>query len=63
LDETVLVELGGERLANAVELGIEFYMRILSFGAVPLFTWLAYQFPDIGSVIFNLFQPVAQVMK
>ena len=48
---------------KANELGVEFYMRIVSFGIVPLFTWLAYQFPDIGSVIFKLFQPGVQVMK
>jgi hypothetical protein len=48
---------------KANELGWDFYIRILSFGAVPLITWLAYQFPDIGSVIFKVLQPGAEVMK
>jgi hypothetical protein len=45
------------------ELGWEFYLRILAFGAIPILTWLAYQFPDIGSMVFNLFQPAVDVMK
>ena len=45
------------------ELGLEFYIRILSFGAVPVFTWLAYQFPDIGGLVFKLLQPGLDVMK
>ncbi len=45
------------------ELGWEFYLRILAFGAIPILTWLAYQFPDIGSMVFNLFQPAVAVMK
>jgi hypothetical protein len=48
---------------KANELGVDFYIRILSFGAVPLFTWLAYQFPDIGAVIFKFLQPGIDVLK
>jgi hypothetical protein len=45
------------------ELGWEFYFRIVAFGAVPALTWLAYQFPDIGSTVFKLFQPAVDFMK
>jgi hypothetical protein len=47
----------------ANELGMEFYVRILSFGTVPVLTWLAYQFPDIGSAIFKFLQPGLSVLK
>jgi hypothetical protein len=43
------------------ELGADFYIRILTFGAVPVLTWLAYQFPTIGGTIFRIFQPSLQV--
>jgi len=45
------------------ELGVDFYVRILSFGAVPVFTWLAYQFPEIGGLVFKIIQPGLDVMK
>ena len=48
---------------NANELGLDFYIRIITFGAVPVFTWLAYQFPEIGNVIFRFIQPGLQVVK
>ena len=48
---------------KANELGVEFYVRILAFGAVPVLTWLAYQFPDIGSTIFKFIKPGIEVIK
>ncbi len=45
------------------ELGMEFYVRIASFGAVPVLTWFAYNYPEIGSTVFKLFQPAVEVMK
>jgi len=45
------------------ELGWDFYIRVISFGAVPVLTWLAYQFPDIGSLLYKLVQPGVPVMK
>jgi hypothetical protein len=32
-------------------------------GALPVFAWLTYQFPDIGSVISKFFQPGVPVIK
>jgi hypothetical protein len=48
---------------NANELGLDFYIRIVSFGAIPVLTWMAYQFPDIGNVIFRFIQPGLGVIK
>jgi hypothetical protein len=39
------------------ELGWEFYVRIASFGVIPFFTWLAYQFPEVGGLIYRILQP------
>lgn len=45
------------------ELGWDFWFRILSYGAIPVATWLAYQFPEIGSVIFKFIVPSVPVVK
>jgi hypothetical protein len=48
---------------TANELGWEFYLRLATFGAVPVLTWLAYQFPQIGGVLYRIVQPGLQVVK
>ena len=48
---------------TANELGWEFYLRIVTFGAVPILTWLAYQFPTIGGSLYKIIQPGLQVVK
>jgi hypothetical protein len=48
---------------KANELGAEFYIRIIAFGAVPVLTWLAYEFPGIGSTIFRFIKPGLEVIK
>jgi hypothetical protein len=45
------------------ELGIDFYIRLATFGAVPVLTWLASQFPTIGNGISRLLQSGLQVAK
>jgi hypothetical protein len=45
------------------ELGLDFYWRLATFGAIPFLTWLAYQFPQIGSEIFRILQPGIGVAK
>jgi hypothetical protein len=45
------------------ELGWDFYFRVLAFGALPVLTWLAYQFPDIGNLVSKFLQPGVPVMK
>jgi hypothetical protein len=53
------------RITNttANELGVDFYLRIATFGTVPILTWLAYQFPDIGGSLYKILQPGLQVVK
>jgi hypothetical protein len=53
------------RITNttANELGWEFYLRIATFGAVPVLTWLAYQFPEIGGALYKIIQPGLEVAK
>lgn len=45
------------------ELGWDFFVRILSFGTVPVLTWLAYEFPDVGVSIYRFFQPGTSVFR
>jgi hypothetical protein len=45
------------------ELGWDFYFRIVSFGAIPVITWLAYQFPDFGNMIYRFIEPAVPVIK
>jgi hypothetical protein len=48
---------------KANELGWDFYMRIASFGAIPVLTWMAYQFPDVAAAICRFLQPGASMFK
>ncbi|WP_348267203.1 hypothetical protein P8936_15515 [Edaphobacter paludis] len=48
---------------TANELGWEFYLRLATFGALPVLTWLAYQFPQIGGTLYRIVQPGLQVVK
>jgi len=48
---------------KANELGADFYVRIVSFGILPVLTWLAYQFPDVGNLLFKFLLPGVPVMK
>jgi hypothetical protein len=48
---------------RANELGWDFYLRVVSFGALPVLTWLAYQFPDIGNLVYKFLQPGVPVIK
>jgi hypothetical protein len=48
---------------EANELGGDFYLRVAAFGAAPLLTWLAYQFPAIGNTIMKFAQPGLEVIK
>jgi hypothetical protein len=41
------------------ELGWDFYFRVISFGAIPLLSWLAYNYPQVGVTLYQLFQPGA----
>jgi hypothetical protein len=53
------------RITNtkANELGLDFYLRVTMFGAAPVLTWLAYQFPEVGGSILRWIQPSLEVLK
>jgi hypothetical protein len=61
LIRAVLINIRSDTTIN--ELGWEFYLRIATFGAVPVLTWLAYQFPEIGGSLYKIIQPGLQVVK
>jgi hypothetical protein len=45
------------------KIGKDFYMNLLSYGALPVLTVLAAQFPSIGSFLFSWVQPVLQALR
>jgi CDP-diglyceride synthetase len=45
------------------ELGMEFWVKILSFGIAPLLGLLTTIFPDIGDFVFSWLQPGLQSLK
>jgi hypothetical protein len=45
------------------ELGLQFYIRIATLGAVPLLTLLATHFPSIGHYLLSFFQPGVDALK
>lgn len=45
------------------ELGWDFYFRVAAYGALPVITWLAYQFPDIANTISKFLEPGVPVIK
>jgi hypothetical protein len=44
-------------------LGKDFYLNVLSYGALPLLTVLAVQFPSLGQFLFSWVQPMLQAMR
>jgi hypothetical protein len=48
---------------NANGLGWDFYLRLITVGAVPVLTWLAYQFPELGVSLYRFVQPGLEGMK
>jgi hypothetical protein len=45
------------------ELGLDFWIRLVSFAAVPLFSLLTAQFPGISGVLLSWMQPALQALK
>jgi hypothetical protein len=45
------------------ELGFDFYLRVASFGALPMLTWLASQFPDFAATVYRFIAPVEPALK
>ena len=55
--------LGRLTSTNAGELGWDFWWKFISAGAVPVFSLLAVQFPEIGRFLFSWLQPLLQSAK
>ncbi|HKV24885.1 MAG TPA: hypothetical protein VJN93_09875 [Candidatus Acidoferrum sp.] len=45
------------------ELGLDFWIKFLSAGAIPVFSLLAAQFPSINQFLFSWLEPALQAMK
>jgi hypothetical protein len=45
------------------KIGKDFYMNLLSYGALPVLTVLATQFPAVGAFLFSWVQPVLQALR
>jgi hypothetical protein len=45
------------------KIGKDFYMNLISYGALPVLTVLAAQFPAIGSFLFSWVQPLLQALR
>ena len=45
------------------EAGLEFYLRVVSVGALPLLTLIATHFPSLGKGLLSLFQPGLEALK
>jgi hypothetical protein len=58
--DEVLSRLNGTK---AGKIGKDFYMNLVSYGALPVLTVLAAQFPTIGSFLFSWVQPVLQALR
>ena len=48
---------------NAGELGWDFWLKLASAGAIPIFSLLAAQFPDINKLLFNWLAPALNAVK
>jgi hypothetical protein len=58
--DEVLSRLNGTKPGKV---GKDFYLNLLSYGALPVLTVLAAQFPAIGSFLFSWVQPVLQTLR
>jgi hypothetical protein len=45
------------------EVGVTFYLRLAQFGALPLLTVLASQFPSLNHLLFSWVQPALEALK
>ena len=48
---------------TAGELGWDFWLKFVSAGAIPVFSLLAVQFPEIGKFLFSWLAPALQAVK
>jgi len=48
---------------NVGELGWDFWFKFISAGAIPVFSLLAVQFPEISKFLFSWLEPAVQALK
>jgi len=48
---------------NVGELGLDFWLKLASAGAIPLFSLLAAQFPQINQLLFNWLEPALKAIR
>jgi hypothetical protein len=48
---------------EAGELGLDFWLKLASAGAIPVFSLLAAQFPQINQLLFSWLEPALQAVK
>jgi hypothetical protein len=58
--ETILSKLTS---TEPGELGLDFWIKFVSAGAIPVFSLLAAQFPGISKFLFSWLEPALQAMK
>jgi hypothetical protein len=58
--ETILSKLTS---TDPGELGMDFWIKFVSAGAIPVFSLLAAQFPGINQFLFSWLEPALQAMK
>jgi hypothetical protein len=65
----VLVEMEKDYILSALadtqagKLSADFFIRVVSYGALPLFTVIASQFPSVAQFLFSWVQPGLQALK
>ena len=61
MDRDAILSRLTETKAN--EVGLNFFLRMLQFGALPLLTLLTTQFPAIGRLVSSWLQPALQALR
>jgi hypothetical protein len=61
MDRDAILSRLTETKAN--ELGKNFFLRMLQFGALPLLTLVTTQFPAIGRIVSSWLQPALQALR
>ena len=66
---TVLAQLDRDALLSRItdsaagKLQSSFYVRLLSYGAIPALTVIASQFPSVGRFLFSAVQPALEALR
>ena len=53
----------GRLTSTKGELGWDFWIKFISAGAIPVFSLIAVQFPEVGKFLFSWLEPALQAVK